>query len=514
MNDEQLNRPTGRESTVAGPADADGFGAGADIEATLADGASRVDVTIADGVSRAGATIADAEATVAGPGPPPAARRPPPAVPGYAILGELGRGAMGVVYLARQALLNRPCALKMILAGAHADEVASVRFLAEAEAVARLQHPNVVQIHHIGEAGGLPFFELEYCGGGRLDKTLDGVPRPAKAAAVLVEGIARGVAEAHRLGLVHRDLKPANVLIGDDGTPKVTDFGLVKVVGSDPGLTRTDSILGSPSYMAPEQARGLVREVGPRSDVYSLGAILYELLTGRPPFRGPTVLETLQLVKSAEPVPPSRMVPGLPRDAETIALKCLEKEPARRYASASELADDLRRFLDGDTILARPSHAGERLAKWARRRPALAAMIAAVQVLLLALLATVAWSYASVRDALGVAEGRRVEAEKAGVKESAARAAAEAARTEAEASRNLALAETARALLSETRALRLSHEAGWRDEAMKNLGRLAALDTPGRDLVRLRTEAVACLGEPDARPLVGMGPKLGITLGA
>ena len=476
--DEESNAPTGDEATLAGPV----------ADATLAGPTPLGD----------DATLAGAGSTMAGPGPTQAARRPP-TVPGYVILGELGRGAMGVVYEARQAMLNRACALKMILAGDHASAEAAVRFLAEAEAVAKLRHPNVVEIHHIGEAGGLPFFELEYCGGGSLDKTLDGVPRPARAAAALVEGIARGVAEAHRLGLVHRDLKPSNILLGDDGTPKVSDFGLVKRVGSDPGLTRTNSILGSPSYMAPEQARGLVREIGPRADVYSLGAILYELLTGRPPFRGATVLETLQQVKSAEPVPPSRLAPGLPRDAETVALKCLEKEPSRRYADASDLADDLRRFLDGDPILARPSMPWERAVKWARRRPALAAMIAAVQVLLVALLATVAWSYASVRDALGVAEVRRVAAESAGAKESVAR-------TEAEAARNAALAETSRALLSETRALRLSREAGWRGEAMKNLARLAALDTPGRDLVRLRTEAVACLGEPDARPVMDTDP--------
>ena len=185
-------------------------------------------------------------------------------------MGELGRGGMGVVYRAQQVLLNRPCVLKMILSGAHASVEATVRFLAEAEAVARLQHPNIVQIHHIGEADGLPFFELEYVPAGSLDRRLSGTPWPARRAAELVEPLARGVAEAHRLGIVHRDLKPANILLADDGTPKLTDFGLAKSLDSDSGLTRTDSIMGSPTYMAPEQAEGKTRQVGPLADVYAL----------------------------------------------------------------------------------------------------------------------------------------------------------------------------------------------------------------------------------------------------
>ena len=247
------------------------------------------------------------------------AHRPAPTIAGYQIEGELGRGGMGVVYQARQVRLNRPCALKMILAGAHADPVAAVRFLAEAEAVARLQHPNIVQIHEVGEPDGLPFLALEYVEGGSLAGALDGTPWPARRAATLVEALARGVADAHRLGIVHRDLKPANVLLAADGTPKVTDFGLAKVLDAESGLTATESILGTPSYMAPEQAAGKAKQVGPPADVYALGAILYELLTGRPPFRATTVLETLEQVKTAEPVPPSRLLPGLPRDLETIA---------------------------------------------------------------------------------------------------------------------------------------------------------------------------------------------------
>ena len=261
---------------------------------------------------------------------------------------------MGVVYKARQVRLNRPVALKMILAGAHAGAEAAARFLAEAEAVAKLQHPNIVQIFHIGEHDGLPYFEMEYVGGGSLADRLDGTPRPPREAARLVETLAGAMAEAHRLGIVHRDLKPANILLTPEGAPKVADFGLAKLLNVESGLTRTDSILGSPSYMAPEQAEGKTKEVGPAADVYALGAILYELLTGRPPFRGATVLETLEQVKTAEPVPPSRLVPGLPRDVETIALKCLQKDPGRRYESAAALAEDLRRFLAGEPIVARP----------------------------------------------------------------------------------------------------------------------------------------------------------------
>ncbi len=314
----------------------------------------------------------------------PPTQRPVPSIPGYQIEGELGRGSMGVVYVARQVGLNRPCALKMILAGAHADPVTAVRFLVEAEAVAKLQHPNIVQIHHIGEAESLPFFELEYVEGGSLDQRLEGTPWPARRAAVVVESLARGVAAAHRLGIIHRDLKPSNVLIAADGTPKVADFGLAKILDAESGLTATESILGTPSYMAPEQAEGKTKDVGPAADVYALGAILYELLTGRPPFRGATVLETLGHVKTAEPVPPSRLVPSLPHDAETVALKCLQKDPAKRYASAEALAEDLRRFLEDRPIRARRTSPTERMLRWGRRNKLVAGLLASLVVTLVA----------------------------------------------------------------------------------------------------------------------------------
>ena len=400
------------EATVAdlgpnGPPDTPGRTLAGEVDPGQATGG----VTLAHETSVTATGVGDA--THAGPTDSPPAHRPAPTIAGYEIEGELGRGAMGVVYRARQVRLNRPCALKVILAGAHADPVAAVRFLAEAEAVARLQHPHIVQIHHIGEADGLPFFELEYVEGGSLDRRLDGTPWPARRAATLVEALARGVAEAHRLGIVHRDLKPRNILLAADGTPKVADFGLAKVLDAESGLTATESILGSPSYMAPEQAEGKAKQVGPLADVYALGAILYELLAGRPPFRGTTVLETLEQVKAAEPVPPSRLVPGLPRDAETIALKCLQKDPARRYASAEALAEDLRRFLEDRPIRARRASSTERLLRWGRRNKLVAGLLAGLVVTLVAglVVSTAQWIRAesTLQPRRGQVGGARAE---------------------------------------------------------------------------------------------------------
>ncbi len=312
-----------------------------------------------------------------------------PDIPGYDILGELGRGGMGVVYLARQSQLNRLCALKMILAGDHAGRESAIRFLTEAATVARLRHPNIVQIYHLGEQDHRPYLELEYVEGGSLAHRLDGTPWTPRPAARLVELLARAIDEAHQQAIIHRDLKPANVLLAVDGTPKITDFGLAKSLGVDSSLTQSGAIMGSPSYMAPEQAGGGAKTVGRSADIYALGAILYELLTGRPPFRAATVLETLDQVKNVEPVAPSRLVPGLPRDIETIALKCLQKDPARRYETAAVLAEDLRRFQDGQTIVARPVGSLERAGRWCLRNKALAAAIgtAAAALLIVAVMA-------------------------------------------------------------------------------------------------------------------------------
>jgi eukaryotic-like serine/threonine-protein kinase len=286
---------------------------------------------------------------------------PLPTVSGYEILGPLGQGGMGIVYKARQLGLDRFVALKMVSAAGRLSADVRARFFAEARAVARLRHPDIVRVHEVGEADGVTFFSMEFVEGGSLADELDGKPRPPQSAAALLRTVARAVDYAHRQGVVHRDLKPANILLAADGTPKLTDFGIAKHLDAPEGLTRTGEIVGTPSYMAPEQASGETSRVGPTTDVYALGVILYELLTGRPPHRASDTLETLLLVRSQEPVPPRRLVPGIPRDLEAICLKCLEKDPASRYATAAELADDLDRHLRGEPVVARAATPLDRL---------------------------------------------------------------------------------------------------------------------------------------------------------
>jgi hypothetical protein len=295
---------------------------------------------------------------------------------GYELLAELGRGGFGVVYKARQVALKRVVALKMIQAGA--DDLA--RFMVEAESVARLQHPNIIQIHEIGEHDGLPYFSLEFCAGGSLAQRLNGAPLPAAEAAQLIETLARAMHTAHLQQVVHRDLKPANILLTADGRPKITDFGLAKKLDEGGGRTETGEVMGTPSYMAPEQAAGRLGEIGPATDVYALGALLYELLTGRAPFRAASPMETLQQVLSNDPVALSRLQPRTPRDLETICLKCLQKEPRKRYASALELADDLARFRGGESIRARPIGALSRVRRWCRRNRSMVSLLGALLV--------------------------------------------------------------------------------------------------------------------------------------
>jgi serine/threonine protein kinase len=334
--------------------------------------------------------------------PSPASPPPLPHIPGYEILGVRGHGGMGIVYQARQVQLDRPVALKMILSGALPNDRA--RFKVEAEAVARLQHPNIVQIFEVGEHGGRPYLVLEWVAGGSLAEHLGGTPLPARTAAELLLPLALAVASAHARGVVHRDLKPANILLQEERSPgrkdaktdqeekeeeqtlgsalrssfaplrpgerfsfipKIADFGLAKRLDVDQGHTQTGAVLGTPSYMAPEQAAGR-KDVGPATDIYALGAILYEALTGRPPFTGSTVLETLDQVRDHDPVPPSRLQPRVPHDLDVICLKCLRKEPADRYATAAALAADLQAYLGGEPIRARSWTALEQIVRAVR----------------------------------------------------------------------------------------------------------------------------------------------------
>jgi serine/threonine protein kinase/tetratricopeptide (TPR) repeat protein len=350
---------------------------------------------------------------------PPCKVKEWPSIPGYEILGELGRGGMGVVYKARQVQLNRVVALKMILSGSAADERERARFHTEARAVARLSHPSIVQIFDVGEHQGSAYFSLEYVSGGSLADRLRGQPMPVAEAARLVEKLAGAVQLAHEHGVIHRDIKPANVLLQEEASrrdaegaekgaqsfpalsapsaslreasssfvPKLTDFGLAKTMDNDVHTTRSGMVVGTPAYMAPEQALGH-GVVTPATDIYALGVMLYQLVTARLPFVGDTPMDVMVKVTQQEPPPPSRYAPRLARDLETIILKCLEKDPRRRYASAAELAEDLRRFLAHEPILARPIGRTERLWRWARRRPALSGMMAVVALCLVGLAAS------------------------------------------------------------------------------------------------------------------------------
>ncbi len=397
-----------------------------------------------------------------------------PRVRGYEIVGRLGHGGVGVVYQARQLGVNRPVALKLIQATPFADGQQAARVTTEAEAAGRLRHPNIVQVYEAGEQDGRPFLSMELMEGGSLDKQLAGTPLPADEAAWLVETLARAIQYAHERGIVHRDLKPANILLTTEAqrhreekkeekrgtdeslsssspsssslclcasvvslSPKIADFGLAKCLDADRGQTETGAILGTPSYMAPEQAAGQARTAGPAVDVYALGAILYECLTGRPPFRAATPLETLEQVRSAEPVAPSRLQPKVPRDLETVCLKCLQKEAGKRYASAAALADDLRAFREGRPIQARPVGRLEKLGRWAQRNPYLAVTGGLAAVALVAVTAvSVVFAVTKVRDTRRIAK----EYELARQEEQRALAAEQQARRRTELVRELTLA--------------------------------------------------------------------------
>lgn len=352
--------------------------------------------------------------------PPP---RPLPTVlPGYELIKLLGHGGMGIVYLARDQRLKRLVAIKMIRHGGGSPVSLESRFRREAEAIARLQHPHIVQVFEVGNHQGIPYLVLEYVAGGNLARFAAGQPQAARWAAELVSKLADAIQAAHQAGIVHRDLKPANVLLTTDGVPKLTDFGLAKLQdGPDGGrngqTTGNDVLLGTASYMPPEQAPGRAEELGPAADVYSLGAILYELLTGRPPFLGVTLQHTLLMVESVEPLSPRRLNPQLPRDLETVCLTCLRKDPARRYATAALLGDDLRRFLRNEPIQARESRIVERTWRWILRNPLNASLLLLLLVVLITETA-LAWSLSilatrQAREALATAQQARADEQQA-----------------------------------------------------------------------------------------------------
>jgi WD40 repeat protein/tetratricopeptide (TPR) repeat protein len=396
-----------------------------------------------------------------------------PVVPGYDILGILGEGGMGVVYKAAQIRPHRLVALKMLLAGVHAQPEELLRFLAEADTVARLQHPNIVQVYEIGHHERQLYCTLEYVEGVDLARKLQGVPQPARAAAQLLETLARAVHYAHQRGIVHRDLKPANVLLTLEGVPKITDFGLARRVEGESGLTQTGVILGTPSYMAPEQTEGKSGLIGPVTDVFALGAILYHTLTGRPPFQGASAVETLEQVRSQEPVPPARLQPKVPRDLETICLKCLQKEPRKRYASAQDLAEDLRRFVEGKPIVARPVGLAERSWRWCRRNPAVAALSAGLVLILFLGLTGVLWKWREADRRADAEANQRVRAERA----------------ESEANDKLWAA-----YLAEARAKRRTRDVGQRLQSLEAVRKALQLPLPaGRSLGELRNEAASAL---------------------
>jgi tRNA A-37 threonylcarbamoyl transferase component Bud32/tetratricopeptide (TPR) repeat protein len=354
---------------------------------------------------------------------------PPPRLhAGYEVLEEIGRGGMAVVHKARQPEVGRVVALKRILAGAAAAPDELARFHREAKLAAELRHPNIVQVHDYGEQGGLPYLAMEYVEGGTLAARLAETPLPPRESAALAKTLAEAFAYAHGAGVIHRDLKPANVLLvgnallgvpGDNGTPrrafptdavpKIADFGLARRL--DATLhTQAGALIGTPSYMAPEQTTGDPATALPAVDVYALGATLYECLTGRPPFRAATVMETLAQVRTLDPVPPRSLQPGVPRDLETICLKCLAKEPGQRYATAGDLAEDLRRFLVGEPIRARPIGALERAGKWARRKPAAAALALMGFAVAVAAITAAAWHQHTLSAQVDRANANEAEA--------------------------------------------------------------------------------------------------------
>ncbi len=399
----------------------------------------------------------------------------------YELEGEIARGGMGVIHRARQLSLGRSVAIKLMSAGEFARPEVVQRFRTEAMAAAKLQHPNIVAIHEVGEHAGLQYFSMDLVEGPNLATQLAGQPMPARRAANLLKTLADAIQYAHDRGILHRDLKPSNVLIDPFGSPRITDFGLAKDITADSDLTVTGQVLGTPGYLPPEQADPQRGPIGPTADIYSLGAILYFTLTGRPPFVGGSVHETLRQVLNDDPVAPRLLNSGVPRDLETICLKCLERDPARRYPTALELAADLNRFLDGVPILARPISSAGRLLRWCKRRPALAA----VWVLIAAL------AVGSTTSAIWIQR---------------ARGRIQTSLSKATLAENTARAHLRDARLSEARALNLTTKPGRRTQALAALAEAAKI-RPGSDL---RNEAFNALLLPDLEPIESWNPDPGV----
>ncbi len=388
----------------------------------------------------------------------------------YVLSDEIARGGMGVVYRARHSKLNRTVAIKMILSGRLASDELVKRFYSEAEAAARLDHSGIVSIYEVGQIGDQHFFAMAFVNGGSLAARVKEGPLVPREAAGLLQSIATAVQYAHEQGVIHRDLKPANILLDRDGQPKVTDFGLAKLTDQESELSSTGDVVGTPSYMAPEQAAGKIREVGPLADVYSLGAILYCLLTGRPPFQAATLLETLRQVKEVEPVAPRLLNPDIPRDLEIIGLKCLQKLPAQRYQSAQALADDLGRFLRGEPIQARPVGTAERTWRWCRRNPVAAGLMVVTTVLVI-----VAFVAVNYRGQLASAEIQRRAAEE--------------------------LADTRERAMIVSDAI-AQKSLGWTWKALEQIRETEAHSTKSRDDLTLRNLALRCETAVDLR-LIG-----------
>ncbi len=397
----------------------------------------------------------------------------------YEVQAEIARGGMGVVYRARQISLNRTVALKLILAGQFAGEEEVKRFRAEAEAAANLDHPNIVPIYEVGQFDGRHFFSMKLIEGRSLaERAREGVRAPVESA-ILMAKVAKAIHYAHQRGVLHRDLKPANILVDAQGEPQVMDFGLARRLGVESRLTQTGAVFGTPAYMPPEQADD-PRQLTVAADIYSLGAILYDLLSGRPPFEAPTPVETVMLVRDKEPASLRSIRPEIARDLETICLKCLQKEPERRYASAQALAEDLERYLKGEPILARPVNPAERAWRWARRRPVVAALTALVVVLLLTLAIGAPWVAARLAKAATRAENANEQAQN----------------------------KLQEARLAQAEAQRLSDVVGHKEEGLRSLAEATSIRSPGR----LLDEAVAQFALYDYSSLGVTRPRAGRSL--